>query len=180
MPCSTCKSPEHNKRTCSAQMSATASNVAQRDPIDYILRVGDGVHFTRSRTHKRWGINSTHTKWVNKFFEVIQPGDRIWFIQNESKGKVLGVATYSHRRARETGPLIALTPTNEDLGWTESDGEWDTEIHYTNLYNLHDIPTPLLTDIKSPLVGRIYNPAKCAIDLPNEYKNIVRYLAPST
>jgi hypothetical protein len=71
---------------------------------------------------------------------------------------------------------MALTPTNEDLGWTDTEGDWDTEIHYTDLYDLSAIARPILTNIKSPLVGRIYNPHKCDADLPTEYGAIARYL----
>jgi hypothetical protein len=90
----------------------------------------------------------------------------------------MGVATFSRSCARVLGPLLALTKTNEELGWTNTDGNWDTEIHYINLYDLSSIPEPVFTNIKSPLVGRVYNPAKCAADLPTEYRYIAKYLRP--
>jgi hypothetical protein len=145
-------------------------------PTHWLLRVGDGDHFTSSQRYSRWGINSKHIAWVPSFLRKVRRGDVIWFIQSESGGKVMGVATFSHHCPRVTGPLIALTPTNDDLGWTKTEGYWDTEVHYTDLYDLSAIPRPLLTGIKSPLVGRRYNPAKCAVDLPTEYGYVTRYL----
>ena len=53
------------------------------------------------------------------------------------------------------------------------DGEWDTEIHYKNLYNLTNFD--LITGIKGATTIRKYN-EKCRVNLPTEYPNIVRYL----
>jgi hypothetical protein len=138
----------------------------------WLLRVGDGIHFTRSQKFRRWGIDSKHT-WAPAFMRRVRPGDCLWFIQGNSGGKIIGVATFTSCRPRELGPLFAVTPTNEELGWVETDGGWDTEVHYENLYDVSRLD--LLTKIKSPLTGRLYNPEKCAVDLPHEYKNIVRY-----
>jgi hypothetical protein len=101
----------------------------------------------------------------------IRPGDVIWFIC--SGGRAIGVATFVRFCRRELGPLISVTPTDEDLGWTKSKGEWDTEVHYTDLYDVSGCD--ILTHIKSPLVGRKFNPEKCAVDLLREYENIVKY-----
>ena len=60
----------------------------------------------------------------------------------------------------------------EDLGWVNTEGGWDTEIHYTDLYNLTDCS--MFSEIKSPLVIRLYND-KCKVNLLTEYPNIVRY-----
>ena len=143
-------------------------------PTHWLLRVGDGKNFNASKRFRTWGINSTHTYWAPSFLRNVRPGDILWFILAKSHGKVIGVATYAHMRPREVGPLIPLTPTDEDLGWTTTPGGWgDTEIHYTDLYDVTECN--LLTDIKGPLVGRKYDPGKCAIDLPREYANLVRY-----
>jgi hypothetical protein len=153
------------------QTAASEKNV----PTHWLLRVGDGNHFTTSQRYSRWGVYSKHS-WVPSFLRNVRKGDLIWFIQSKSGGKVMGVASFSHHCPRVTGPLIALTPTNDDLGWTKTDGYWDTEVHYTNLYDLSTISVPLLTRIKSPLVGRTYTPEKCSVDLPTEYIYITRYL----
>jgi hypothetical protein len=142
-------------------------------PIHYLLRVGDGQHFISSQSYMRWGVNSAHRGWVPKFLKDVKPGDILWFIQSESKGKVLGVATFVRHCPRELGPLIAVTPTDAELGWTQTAGEWDTEIHYKDLYDVSGCD--IHTDIKSPLVGRKYNPLKCAVNLPEEYPRIVKY-----
>ena len=137
-------------------------------PTHWLLRVDDGVHFIRSQPYMRWGINSKHKYWAPKFMRTVQPGDIIWFVKQGSKGQVLRVATFTRHCPRD-----ATTPTNEDLGWTESKGNWDTEVHYTNLYDVSRCN--LLTRIQSPLVGRRYNAEKCQINLPEEYPKIVLY-----
>lgn len=139
----------------------------------WLLRVGDGDHFIQSQPFRMWGINSKHTAWVPNFLRQIRPGDILWFIQSGNGGKAIGVAKFSHSRVREVGPLISLTPTNEELGWTKNEGEWDTEIHYTDLYDL--TACDVYTQIKSPLVGRKFNESKCLINLPSIYPYIVQF-----
>ena len=151
---------------------------AAAEPTHWLLRVGDGEHFVASQSRKIWGICSKDA-WNKSFVRRVREGDVLWFIQSNTGGKVMGVATYSHHQARVLGPLIALTATNEELGWTKTHGAWDTEVHYTNLYDVSDVPQPILTGIKSPLVVRMYNPEKCAADLPSEYGSIVKYLRPN-
>jgi hypothetical protein len=137
----------------------------------YILRVGDAHHFNCSSKKSIWGINSKRPD--GKFFiSNVKEGDLLWFIKGKSRGKIIAVATFIASKERVLGPLIATSFTNEELGWTETDGEWDTEIHYKNLYNLNSCE--LYSEIKSPLVIRCYN-EKCKINLPAEYPNIVRY-----
>ena len=146
--------------------------MSNTEPTHWLLRVSDGIHFRKSQSFMRWGINSKHT-WVKKFIRTVKPGDKIWFIQKESKGKAIGVATFTRNNSRELGPLFDLTPTNEELGWTQEEGDWDTEVHYTDLYDLKDCD--VLTNIRSPLVGRVFNKEKCSEDLPEVYKNIIRF-----
>ena len=63
--------------------------------------------------------------------------------------------------------------SDEELGWMgESWSKCDTEIHYSNLYNLGDCD--LLTNIKSALGIRKYN-EKCLLNLPLEYEYITKY-----
>ena len=73
---------------------------------------------------------------------------------------------------RVIGPIIDLTLTNKELGWDKTEGEWDTEVHYKDLYNLTDLH--LLSEIKGPVGIRPYN-EKCKVNLVAEYQNIVRY-----
>ena len=140
-------------------------------PNDWLLRVGDGTHFIRSSAMSIWGVNSTHNA-AKAFLSAVKPGDRLWFVKGASKGHILAVATFKHARDRVLGPLISLTPTNEDLGWTETPGGWDTELHYDHLYNLTDCG--LYSEIKSPLTIRLYN-SKCKVELAKEYPFIVKY-----
>jgi hypothetical protein len=140
---------------------------------DWLLRVGDGNNLIRSSKYKIWGIQSSNS--FGKFFiRTVKPGDRLWFIKSKSQGKVLAVATFSLIKKRELGPLIDISLTNEELGWDNLDTDWtsDTEIHYTDLYNVSDCE--LLTHIKGSSTIRVYN-AKCLVDLATEYIYIRKY-----
>ena len=140
-------------------------------PRHWLLRIGDGDHFTSSSKKNIWGIVSTLPN-EKHFLHTVKEGDLLWFILGKSRGKALAVATYVKSKSRETGPLIAFTATNEELGWTKQDGTWDTEIHYKDLYNLSTCS--LLTEIKGACVIRTYS-EKCKVDLAAEYPQIVRY-----
>ena len=140
-------------------------------PNHWLLRVGNGNHFTTSSKYHTWGITSKPA-FAKGFIRTVQEGDLLWFVKGGSKGLIMAVATFTCLKERQTGPLIALTLTNEELGWTESDGDWDTEVHYKDLYNL--MGCDLYSEIKSPSGIRLYN-EKCKVNLPSEYPNIVRY-----
>ncbi len=140
---------------------------------DWILRVRNGTNLISSSKYKIWGIQSTTP--TNKYFlKNVKPGDRLWFIKNKSQGKLLAVATYRSHNNRVFGPLISVSMTNEELGWTGEGPDWisDIEIHYTELYSLDNFE--LLTHIKGVSTIRKYN-EKCKINLAVEYSYIVRY-----
>jgi predicted secreted protein len=141
---------------------------------DWILRVGDGYNLIRSSRHKIWGIQTTTSPHGKYFIANVQPGDRLWFVKSKSNGKILAVATYRSHNKREFGPLINLSMTNDELGWTNEDTNWtsDCEVHYSDLYNLSNCE--LLTHIKGPTTIRKYD-EKCRVNLPLEYGYIVRY-----
>lgn len=137
---------------------------------DWLLRSGDCENFTNSSRHRIWGINSNRNNIF--FLKNVKLGDRLWFVQSGSQGKLIAVATYRSHNSREIGPLIDISLTNEELGWTGS-GTYDVEVHYTDLYWLTNCNN-LLTHIKGPVTIRIYN-EKCRVNLPQEYAHIVNY-----
>jgi len=143
-----------------------------KDVENWLLRVGDGDHFQSSSVRYIWGIDSKHKCSTNVFINTVKAGDLLWFVKSGEKGKLIAVATFKELKKRETGPLIALTLTNEDLGWTKQVGDWDTEVHYKNLYDLRECN--LFSEIQSPLVIRRYN-EKCKVDLVTEYQYILKY-----
>ncbi len=138
----------------------------------WLLRIGDGEHFISSSSKNIWGICSSNS-CSGTFIKEAKEGDKLWFIKSNSKGKAISVATFLTTQKRELGPLIDVSYTNEELGWVKQKGDWDIEVHYKDLYNIYDCD--MCTNIQSPLVIRIYNPEKCSLNLPEEYKNIVKY-----
>jgi len=97
--------------------------------------------------------------------EEAEEGDLLWFIQHKSNGLAIAAATYMGCRAR--------TLTNEELGWTATEGDWDTEILYKDLYDLSDCG--LETRIKDMRGISRYNRETCQVDLPVVYPSIVRF-----
>jgi hypothetical protein len=144
---------------------------------DWLLRVGDGENFKHSSKCRIWGVVSKYRAGKH-FIENIKPGDRLWFVKNKSLGKLIAVATYRSHNKREFGPLIDISLTNKELGWSvPSSGNInieniDIEVHYTDLYGLADCE--LLTHIKGPSTIRKYD-EKCRVNLAVEYSYIVRY-----
>ena len=93
----------------------------------WIVHVGDAKNFNASKYKNIWAFKSTTACWIN-FTRNVNPGDILCFIKKG--GHILGFAQYDNYKARELGPLISLTITNEELGWTN--GDWDMELHYKN------------------------------------------------
>lgn len=144
---------------------------------DFLLRVSDGIHFRNSSVKLIWGIDSKNV--FGKFLmNKAVSGDRLWFVQSKSNGKIIAVATLVSFKKRELGPLIDVSYTNEELGWTKQKGEWDIEVHYTDLYNLTDCN--LYSEIIGTSTIRMFNVNKCKVNLPNEYPYIVKYSKVST
>jgi hypothetical protein len=142
---------------------------------DWLLRVGDGENLKNSSKYRIWGI-SAKTATNKHFIKNVKPGDRLWFVKSKSQGKLIAVAIYRSHNSRDfgLGPLIDISLTNEDLGWTGSGADWtsEVEVHYTDLYGLNDCE--LLTHIKGAATIRKYD-EKCRVNLPVEYSYIVRY-----
>jgi hypothetical protein len=67
---------------------------------------------------------------------------------------------------------LALDLTNVELGWNKTEGDWDTEVHYKDLYNL--TKCNLISEIKGAASIRLYND-KCKVNLITEYPQIIRY-----
>ena len=137
----------------------------------FLLHIGDGEHFKSSSFYNIWGINSSNS-FAKGFIKNIKEDDLLWFVKSKSNGLIIAVATFTCLKKRVIGPLIDLTKTNEELGWTKTNGNWDIEVHFKNLYNLTNCE--LFSHIKGACGIRLYND-KCKIDLPIEYKNIIRY-----
>ena len=137
----------------------------------YILHIGDGKHFNSSSIKNIWGINSSHS-FSKSFILNVKEGDILWFVISKSKGKLVAVSTFTKLNKRILGPLINISHTNEELGWTEINGKWDIEIHYKNLYNISECE--LYSEIKGACGIRKYND-KCKINLPIEYNNIILF-----
>ena len=139
---------------------------------DWLLRIGDASNFINSSQYKIWGINSASPN-SKYFLKNVKTGDRLWFIKNNSKGKIIAVATYISHNERILGPLVNLTMTNTELGWTDDEWTSENEIHYSDLYGLNNCE--LLTHIKGVASIRKYDEEKCMINLPIEYNYIVKY-----
>jgi hypothetical protein len=141
---------------------------------EWILRIGDGRNFISSSKYRIWGIQNNTSSSGKYFVKNVKSGDRLWFVKSKSHGKILAVATYRSHNTREFGPLVKISMTDEELGWTGEGSEWTSniEIHYTDLYNVSECE--LLTHINGPSTIRKYCD-KCRVDLPTEYSYVVRY-----
>ena len=140
-------------------------------PKHFLLRVADAVHFKVSSSKYIWGITSNHSS-AKGFITNAKKGDLLWFVKGNTNGQIIAVATFMGTNKRIIGPLVELTLTNSELGWDKDVGEWDTEVHYKDLYNLTNCN--LISEIKGAAVIRLYND-NCKVNLIAEYPQIVRY-----
>jgi hypothetical protein len=139
----------------------------------WIIRVGDGIHFNSSAKYHIWGVNSLTDSSIKYLLRNINENDILWFLVNvKAGGKFVGVAIYKSHNKREIGPLIAITKTDEELGWISSKGSWDTEIHYYNLFDISECNINYVTKIRSTAFryDKEFMP-----NLPKHFNNIIRY-----
>ncbi len=144
----------------------------ENTPQFWILRIGDGENFKNSSKYNIWGVNSNNNN-VKSFIKQIKKNDILCFVKSKSNGLIIAMATFNKFEKRIIGPIIDITQTNIELGWSGNDSDWDTEVHYTNLYNVELLE--LKTNIQGPNIVRRYTIYNCVIDIPNEYTNIVKY-----
>ena len=133
-------------------------------PNHFILRVGDGINFKNSSKHSTWAVKSRYIS----FLENVKEGDIF-------TGKIIAVAEFVSKNKRDTGPLLSLTPTDDELGWDKLGKYYDVEIHYTNLYNLTDCK--LFTGQKNQTTICEYDKIKegLLLNLIVEYEYVSKY-----
>jgi len=140
-------------------------------PTHWFIRVGDGNNFKASIKHKLWALKSTASYGKN-FLKDAEAGDIMWFLTNWKAGKKLvGMATFVEYRSRELGPLIAVSRTNEELGW--ENGDWDTEVHFRDLYLIDKLNLEPNATFQSSILKT--SSTTCKINFDLEHANIVRY-----
>lgn len=142
----------------------------------YILRVGDGNNFKSSSNVSIWAVKSRYKSFLQK----VKEGDKLWFIKNKERndtynGRIIAVANFVSKNERCVGPLISITPNNDELGWDEKGGFCDIEIHYNNLFNLTECN--LFTGQKNQTTICEYDNIQdgLLLDLITEYEYICKY-----
>lgn len=135
-----------------------------------IMRCGDTSNFIASSKYNIWGVNSKKNKDV---FNGLKEGDILVFVQkNLSKktpqdGNIIAIAKFKTKNSR--------VMTNEQLGWT-GDGNWDYELHYTDLYDLREdkininLTQPYGGGMQAPY--RLYNASVHQVEQNGEETNL--------
>lgn len=138
--------------------------------------VGDGKNFCSSSEKGIAFLNEKNSNDLG-FIKSAKAEDVIWFIRNNTKRKIFGVATFVEVKKREIGPIIAFTQTNEELGWDSSGGKSTHELHYKDLYNI-SYANVFAEGLSGQSTTVCYKPDSHTVDLPVEYKYIVKYCRP--
>jgi len=96
-------------------------------PNHFLLRVGDGNNFRNSSNVSTWAVKQRN----KSFLKQAKEGDKLWFIQKKkgdiNNGKIIAVADFVSKHERVTGPLLSITPSNDDLGWDDKGGFCDSD-----------------------------------------------------
>ncbi len=143
----------------------------------YILRVGNGKNFVNSSHLGIWVVKSKN----KTFLASVKEGDILWFVRNKescdiSTGKVIAVVQFVSANKRNIGgPLISITPDNDELGWDEMGGDCDIEIHYNNLYNLTNCSLYTGQNNQTTICAYENVKERLLVNLIVEYEYIVRY-----
>ncbi len=134
--------------------------------VKHIIFTLDGYNFTKNCIRGLYGYNK---KDYNP--ENFEAGDKLWFMTNDSKYHIIGVATFVRFEYRQIGELVAISETNEERSCI-------VDVYFNNIYNIYDINLNL-NDYKCHTSIRNYNPGKKKKNLYLEfdkiYDNIVKY-----
>ena len=89
---------------------------------------------------------------------------------------MVAAGVFTHCRLRETGPLISVDRTNEELGWTETSGDWDMFVFFKDLIDVESCN--LLTQAEKWTQSGVfkYTPTFCTENLPVIYPYIRRFV----
>jgi hypothetical protein len=152
----------------------------------WLIRVGDtreGSNFRNSAEFNIWGMKrGLKTTPVIGFEYLVKKGDILWFIPGGSDGYALAFAEYvSHREI----PEEQRQQRYAELGWnnTNNSSNWNIEISYNNLTYTNETREVGTTDedrqtycthiVGNNVIVRRYDEEKCAINLPEIYKEII-------
>jgi hypothetical protein len=140
---------------------------------NWYIRIHDGKNFKASMKKGLWACKSFASDG-KCFLSNAVDGDQLWFILGKPYGgEMYAVATFVKTMKRETGPLISVTMTDEEIGWEAgpNGSSWDTEIHFRDLYIIESLH--LVHNAKCQ--SSIFRVRDSEIDLDTEYTNIVKY-----
>jgi hypothetical protein len=152
----------------------------------WLIRVGDvseGSNFKNSAEFNIWGMKrGLKTTPVIGFEYLVKKGDILWFIPGSSDGYALAFAEYvSHQEI----PEEQRQQRYAELGWnnTNNSSNWNIEISYNNLTytnETREVGTTYEEYVKycthiigNNVIVRRYGEEKCAINLPEIYKEII-------
>ena len=139
----------------------------------WYVRIHDGKNFKASMKKGLWALKSFACDGKCFLSNAVE-GDILWFILGKPYGgKIYAVATFVKTVKRETGPLISVTLTDEDIGWEAgpNGSNWDTEIHFNESYLIESLH--LIHNAKCQ--SSIFRVHDSEIDLDMEHNNIVKY-----
>ncbi len=155
------------------------NNTNQRTIEHWFMRIGDGENFNNSSSFKLWGCKKRTSK---TFLNEIKKGDIIWFVPNQDtsgvKGKIYYCAIYENHIERVLGPLIALTETNEELGWREVpnwNSDWNIQIYYSKLFKIESLNLQINIHGRQTSKGKINDDMCINFNIGNEWNNINKY-----
>lgn len=146
----------------------------EKNEQHWIINVGSSDNFKNSKDLNIWGFKSLGANGRNNhksFMTSVKLGDKLWFVQ---KNKYIAVATYTTHDKRILGNLVNITMTNEELGWSK--GDWDYELHYHNLYSIEELK--LSANFRGQCSIRKYKKKvddDDTVDLIKEYATIEKY-----
>ena len=147
---------------------------------NYILRIGDGIHWENSKKYRVWGLKK---KWKSNI-KKIRYGDILWFIRGKG-GVVVGMAEFICFYDKRDEPLVNInTIDNYELGY-KGEESWDIQIRYKNLYTIKKQNILITIKYSGSVISYedflnypTYREKLREVDLYLHYNNIIFYTEP--
>jgi len=141
----------------------------------WILKVANGKNFKNSK-FSFWGLKAGKKDIVKNTALKIQKGDILWFLCNKlNDNKIIGMATFTKLLDKRDESLINIETTSSiEQGW--DGGDWEIELHYTNLYNTEKQNIKIDEKLgQFPIANYYNNKDKINEDLENHYNGFKYY-----
>jgi hypothetical protein len=146
-------------RNITQDLKSLKINTSKSKPIKHwLIRIGDGINFNNSLSNSLWGFNNNNN-CSKSFIKNATTNDILWFVTANSKGHIIGFATYQSLNTKDDEPIFNNNQTNGWNQYKDYSNNWNIIIHFINYRSIST--DNVLSHIKGNAPIRLYKQNLC-------------------